>query len=131
MSPSTSRSRGVSSSSLVWLGGWGASAVGRNRPGSLNVYRTGKVPATQAGGLAVRAADWSLLATLGARIIRGSFLTPATARYPAVVLGYQVASTLGIAEPGQARPGGSVADGFTSSACLARSRSPPKLTAPR
>ena len=38
----------------------------------------------------------------GARVIRGSFLNPATARYPAVVLGYQAAITLGIAEPGQA-----------------------------
>jgi putative ABC transport system permease protein len=70
--------------------------------GSLGVYRTDKVPATQTGGLAVRAADQSLLATLGARLIRGSFLNPATARYPAVVLGYQAAITLGIAEPDQA-----------------------------
>ncbi len=70
--------------------------------GSLNVYRTDKVPATQTGGLAVRAADRSLLATLGAHIIQGSFLNSATARYPAVVLGYQAAITLGITDPGQA-----------------------------
>jgi putative ABC transport system permease protein len=70
--------------------------------GNLNVYRTDKVPGTQTGGLAVRAAGSSLLATLDARIIRGSFLNPATARYPAVVLGYQAAITLGIADPGQA-----------------------------
>jgi putative ABC transport system permease protein len=60
------------------------------------------VPATQTGGLAVRAADKSLLTTLDAQILRGSFLNTATARYPAVVLGYQAAITLGIADPGQA-----------------------------
>jgi putative ABC transport system permease protein len=70
--------------------------------GSVNVYRTDKVPVTQTGGLAVRAADQSLLTTLDARIIRGKFLSVATARYPAVVLGYQAAITLGIASPGQA-----------------------------
>jgi putative ABC transport system permease protein len=70
--------------------------------GSVSVYRTDKVPATQTGGLAVRAADQSLLTTLDARIIRGRYLNPATARYPAVVLGYQAAITLGIADPGQA-----------------------------
>jgi putative ABC transport system permease protein len=69
--------------------------------GSVNVYRTDKVPATQTGGLAVRAADRSLLTTLDAQIIQGRFLNPATACYPAVVLGYQAAITLGIADPGQ------------------------------
>jgi hypothetical protein len=70
--------------------------------GSVNVYRTNKVPATQTGGLAVRTADKALLTTLDAQILRGSFLNTATARYPAVVLGYQAAITLGIADPGQA-----------------------------
>jgi putative ABC transport system permease protein len=64
-----------------------------NVPG---VYRTNKVPAFETGGLALRACDPSLLATLGATVRQGRFLTAATARFPVAVLGYQAAQTLGI-----------------------------------
>jgi putative ABC transport system permease protein len=63
----------------------------------VNVYRTDKIPAGQTGALAVRACDPSLLGALDGRVPHGAFLNPATARYPATVLGWQAASTLGIA----------------------------------
>jgi putative ABC transport system permease protein len=63
----------------------------------VNVYRTDKVPAFQTGGLAVRACNPGLLGTLDGRLRHGGFLNPASARFPAVVLGYQAATTLGIA----------------------------------
>jgi putative ABC transport system permease protein len=64
---------------------------------AVNVFRTDRVPAYQTGALAVRAADPSLLATLDGRVGHGGFLNPATVRYPATVLGHQVARSLGIA----------------------------------
>ncbi len=60
------------------------------------VYRTGKVPVFDTGGLAARAADPSLLAVLGGTVRQGVFLNPATSRYPVTVLGSQAAQTLGI-----------------------------------
>jgi putative ABC transport system permease protein len=63
----------------------------------VNVYRTDKVPAFQTGGLAVRACDPTLLGTLDGHLQHGGFLNPASARYPTTVLGYQAATTLGIA----------------------------------
>jgi putative ABC transport system permease protein len=67
---------------------------------SVNVYRTDLIPSYHSAGLAVRACDPSLLATLGGHLLTGVFLNDATARYPAVVLGYQAAQTLGIARLG-------------------------------
>ena len=64
-----------------------------NVPG---VFRTDKIPAFETGGLALRACDPSLLRTLGATLRQGTFITPATARLPVAVLGYQAAQTLGI-----------------------------------
>jgi putative ABC transport system permease protein len=64
---------------------------------SVNVYRTDLVPSYQSAGLAVRACDSSLLPTLGGHMLVGVFLNDAAAHYPAVVLGYQAARTLGIA----------------------------------
>jgi putative ABC transport system permease protein len=64
-----------------------------NVPG---VYRTNQIPSFETGGLALRACDPSLLATLGATVRQGRFLTAATARFPVAVLGYQAAQTLGI-----------------------------------
>src|SRR5262245_32045568 len=55
----------------------------------VNVYRTDKIPPAQTGALAVRACDPALLGTLDGRLHHGGFLNPATARYPAVVLGDQ------------------------------------------
>jgi putative ABC transport system permease protein len=63
----------------------------------VNVYRTDKIPAFQTGALAVRACDPTLLGTLDGQLRHGEFLNPASARYPATVLGYQAATTLGIA----------------------------------
>jgi putative ABC transport system permease protein len=63
----------------------------------VNVYRSDKVPAAQTGALTVRACDPGLLATLDGQLGHGGFLNPATARYPAVVLGAEAARTLGIA----------------------------------
>jgi putative ABC transport system permease protein len=64
---------------------------------TVEVYRTDAVPAFQTGALAVRAADPTLLAALDGRVRSGSFLNPATARFPTTVLGHQAARTLGIA----------------------------------
>jgi putative ABC transport system permease protein len=61
-----------------------------------NVFRTDKIPAFETGGLAVRVADLSLLTALNGRLIAGTFLNAATAHYPATVLGYQTAKSLGI-----------------------------------
>jgi len=64
-------------------------------PGA-TVRRTGLVPAVDSGGISVLAAQPGLLATLGGRVARGTFLNAATERYPAVVLGAAAAQTLGI-----------------------------------
>src|SRR6266704_1558971 len=56
-----------------------------------------ELPTRATGVLAVRACDPTLLGTLDGQLRHGAFLNPATARYPAVVLGYQAATTLGIA----------------------------------
>jgi putative ABC transport system permease protein len=63
---------------------------------SATLRRTDKVPDYLTGGISVKAADLTLLATLGARVADGTWLNRATARYPAVVLGAQAAQTLGI-----------------------------------
>ena len=51
------------------------------------VRRTDYIDAAETGGIAVLAADTGLACLLGARVQRGAFLSDATARYPAVVLG--------------------------------------------
>jgi len=63
---------------------------------SHHVYRTDVVPSGQSGGLAVRACDVSLLATLDGTLRQGRFLDAAGARYPVTVLGYEAAHTLGV-----------------------------------
>jgi putative ABC transport system permease protein len=73
------------------------------------VYRNPLIPAIQTSGISLTAADPALPATLGATLAHGSFLNPATARYPAVVLGAEAASLLGIgnlASPAQVWIGG-------------------------
>ncbi|GII65059.1 ABC transporter permease [Sphaerisporangium krabiense] len=61
-----------------------------------NVYRTDRVPSGQTGGLALRACDAALPATLDGHIRQGRFLDAATGAYPVAVLGYEAARTLGI-----------------------------------
>jgi putative ABC transport system permease protein len=67
----------------------------------VNVYRTDRIPRYASGALAVRACDPALVATLDGRVGHGSFLNPATARFPAAVLGDQAARTLGISRLAQ------------------------------
>jgi putative ABC transport system permease protein len=64
----------------------------------VQMYRSDRMPAYRTGGLAVRAADSSLLSTLDGQLAHGVFLNEATARYPVTVLGYSAAQTLGIAD---------------------------------
>ena len=61
-----------------------------------NVYRTDKIPSYETAGLSVRVAEPTLLTTLNGSLREGVFLNAATAHYPATVLGYQAARTLGI-----------------------------------
>jgi putative ABC transport system permease protein len=64
------------------------------------VRRSPYVDAAETGGISVAAADPSLPATVGAALAHGRFLNAATGRYPAVVLGANAASTLGIDDTG-------------------------------
>ncbi len=73
------------------------------------VYRNSFVPAIDTNGISLTATDAALPATLGASLAHGTFLNAATARYPAVVLGAEAASLLGInnlAHPTQVWIGG-------------------------
>jgi putative ABC transport system permease protein len=64
------------------------------------VYRSDQIPAGETGGMSVQAADLKLPQTVGAVIADGSWLNAATARYPAVVLGYTAARRMGIPTAG-------------------------------
>jgi putative ABC transport system permease protein len=64
------------------------------------VYRNDHIPTGQTGGIAVLAARIDLLATVGAHLAGGTWLNPATSRYPAVVLGANTAQRLGIPTAG-------------------------------
>ena len=73
------------------------------------VYRNSFVPAIDTIGISLTATDAALPATLGATLAHGTFLNAATAHYPAVVLGAEAASLLGInnlANPTQVWIGG-------------------------
>jgi putative ABC transport system permease protein len=73
------------------------------------VYRNPLIPAIDTSGISLTAADPYLPATLGITMAHGAFLNSATARYPAVVLGAEAASLLGIynlAHPTQVWIGG-------------------------
>lgn len=69
---------------------------------AVTVRRTNAIPATDSGGIAVAAADPALPVTLDASLLSGTFLNAATARYPAVVLGFAAAQSLGIDHAGSA-----------------------------
>jgi putative ABC transport system permease protein len=60
------------------------------------VRRTDRIDANETGGISILAAQPDLVSTLGATVAHGTFLNAATARYPAVVLGWRTAQTLGI-----------------------------------
>jgi putative ABC transport system permease protein len=73
------------------------------------VYRNSLVPASDTSGISLTATDAALPATLGATLAHGTFLNAATAHFPAVVLGAEAASLLGInnlANPTQVWIGG-------------------------
>jgi putative ABC transport system permease protein len=75
------------------------SAVGTGKL-DVHVYRNDHIPAGQTSGIAVLAAGQGLPDTLHARMHAGSWLNPATARYPAVVLGDAAARQLDLPGPG-------------------------------
>jgi putative ABC transport system permease protein len=64
------------------------------------VYRNDHIPAEETGGLSVAAADLRLPQAVGATLATGRWLNPATARYPATVLGAATAAQLGIDQVG-------------------------------
>ncbi len=70
-----------------------ASAIGDV---NASVYRSNLIPPASTEAITVYSADTALLATLQGHVARGRFLTAATARYPAVVLGADAAAALGI-----------------------------------
>jgi putative ABC transport system permease protein len=65
-----------------------------------SVYRNDHIPDAESGGIAVRAARTDLLDTVGGTVRDGTWLNPATAQYPAVVLGATAARRLGISQAG-------------------------------
>jgi putative ABC transport system permease protein len=60
------------------------------------VYRNSLEAANDTSGISLTATDATLPGTLGTTLAHGTFLNAATARYPAVVLGAETASLLGI-----------------------------------
>jgi putative ABC transport system permease protein len=70
-----------------------ASAIGDV---NASVYRNDRIASVNTNAITVYAAEPNLLATIQGRLARGRFLSAATARYPAVVLGADAASALGI-----------------------------------
>ena len=69
------------------------------------VYRNSFVPAIDTNGISLVATDAALPATLGATVAHGTFLNPATAHYPAVVLGAQGGQPARHRQPGPPHPG--------------------------
>ncbi len=61
-----------------------------------SVRRSPYIEAAENSGIAVDAADPGLLATLGARVAQGRFISAADERYPLVVLGTVAAERLGV-----------------------------------
>lgn len=64
-------------------------------PGT-RVYRTDRIPEVETRGLSVQAAHLDLPETVGVTVADGTWLNAATAGFPAVVLGSQAASLLGV-----------------------------------
>ena len=70
-----------------------ASAIGDVRA---QVYRNDRIPAVNTEAITVYSASTRLLATLQGHLAHGRFLSAATSRYPAAVLGADAAAALGI-----------------------------------
>lgn len=62
------------------------------------IYRNDHIAAAATGGLTIRAAALNLPATLQLSVISGTWLNPATERYPTAVLGAVAARRLGVTE---------------------------------
>jgi putative ABC transport system permease protein len=62
------------------------------------VYRNDHVPAISTGGISIMAASLTLPETLGAQVSQGSWLSPASERFPATVLGAATARRLGVTD---------------------------------
>jgi putative ABC transport system permease protein len=61
-----------------------------------NVFRTPLIPAIDTNALSVQAASLDLPATLGVKVVQGSYLNAATASEPVAVLGATAAQRLGV-----------------------------------
>jgi len=61
-----------------------------------SVYRNDRIPVVNTDAITVYWADTGLIRTLQGHVARGRFLTRATSRFPAVVLGADAASALGV-----------------------------------
>ncbi|MES0832291.1 ABC transporter permease [Nocardiopsis tropica] len=61
-----------------------------------HVYRSDLVPGAESGGIGVYGADLGLLETVRAGVASGTWLNPATADHPVVVLGASAAARLGV-----------------------------------
>ena len=75
-------------------------AVGAVGAVSASIYKNDHIPAANTQTIGVEAASPSLLGTVEGRLSRGRFLNAATARYPAVVLGADAATALGLDQAG-------------------------------
>jgi len=60
------------------------------------VRRTDRIPATQSGGISLRATSLDLLDTLQGKVVSGAWLSAANQGFPAVVLGSTAADRLGL-----------------------------------
>jgi putative ABC transport system permease protein len=65
-----------------------------------DVYRSAAIPAVERNNLTVTAVSLDVLDTLEIPVVSGRWLNPATARFPAAVLGATAARRLGIPEVG-------------------------------
>ena len=63
---------------------------------SAQVYRNDRIPTADSQAISVEAADVNLLSTVEGHLAAGRFLNGATARLPAVVLGHDAATALGL-----------------------------------
>jgi len=75
-------------------------SVGATGAVQASVYRSHLVPKGQSGGIDVLAAQHELLGTVGGSVRYGSWFTPATGSYPAVVLGSVAARRLDVPRVG-------------------------------
>jgi len=64
------------------------------------VYKNNRIPTADTEAISVEAASPSLLGTVEGHLYRGRFLNAATSRFPAVVLGSDAASALGLDQAG-------------------------------